>query len=144
MFNNRNFIITLGYFLSIFSIISGFYAFFIDPPAVLIRDSGAQQWEERMKPVKVALPDDVQELGYISDVDLLADPTWEQAFTEVDEFPLTMYSMIPRLVRHGTSYEWIIGNFTNEEFQFFLDENLLPGYELQSMGFGIYLIHNKP
>jgi hypothetical protein len=97
-----------------------------------------------MRPIKQALPDDVQVLGYVSDLDLLINPTWKQILTEVDEYPLTMYSMTPRLVQHGTNFEWIIGNFNNPEFQDFLDQKLLPGYELQSMGFGIYLIHNKP
>jgi hypothetical protein len=49
------------------------------------------------------------------------------------------------LVRRGLNYEWVIGNFTNPNFQEFLDERLSSGYELKSMGFGIYLIHvEKP
>ena len=133
----------LGFALSVVSLLSGFYGFFIKPSPVFMMNSGAQAWEARMKPVKLALPKDVQELGYVSDLDLLINPTQEQLFTEVDEFPLTMYSMTPRNVQHGLGFEWIIGNFTQPGFKDYLDTNLPKGYELQSMGFGIYLIRNN-
>ena len=133
----------LGFALSVVSLLSGFYGFFIEPSPVLVMNSGAQGWEARMKPVKLALPEDVQELGYVSDLDLLINPTQAQIFAEVDEFPLTMYSMTPRQVQHGLGFEWIIGNFTWPEFKDYLDTNLPNGYELQSMGFGIYLIRNN-
>lgn len=132
-----------GFALSVVSLLSGFYSFFIKPSPVFMMNSGAQAWEARMKPVKLALPKDVQELGYVSDLDLLINPTQGQLFTEVDEFPLTMYSMTPRSVQHGLGFEWIIGNFTKPGFKDYLDMNLPNGYELQSMGFGIYLIRNN-
>ena len=74
----------LGFALSVVSLLSGFYGFFIKPSPVFMMNSGAQAWEARMKPVKLALPKDVQELGYVSDLDLLINPTQEQLFTEVD------------------------------------------------------------
>ena len=143
MKNIKDFHFLLSIALVITSFVSGFYSFFIKPSTVLLRDSGVQNWESRMKPVKLALPEDVQELGYVSDLDLLINPTQEQLFTEGDEFPLTMDSMTPRHVQHGLGFEWIIGNFTQPEFKNYLDANLPNGYELQNMGFGIYLIRNN-
>jgi len=141
MFKQIKFQTYLGVALAVISLLSGFYAFFFKPPAVLLRDSGAEAWEQRMKPVKRALPADVWQVGYISDLDLVTDLIEQQFFTELDEFPLTMYSMAPRLVSRGLNFEWIIGNFTNPDFEKFLDENLPNGYELQNLGFGIYLVH---
>ncbi len=98
-----------------------------------------------MKPVKQALPTEVKTVGYVSDLDLIDNPTRENFFAEIDEFSLTAYSMIPRMVRQGLNYEWIIGNFNKPEFRKYLDKNLPSGYELRDMGFGIYLIHvNTP
>lgn len=139
----KDFRLFIGFSLSVISLVSGLHSFFVEPSLVLVRNSGVQSWEARMKPVKLALPKDVQELGYVSDLDLLINPTQEQLFTEVDEFPLTMYSMTPRNVQQGLGFEWIIGNFTKPGFKDYLDTNLPNGYELQSMGFGIYLIRNN-
>ncbi len=98
-----------------------------------------------MKPVKQALPSEVKTVGYVSDLDLIDNPTRENFLAEQDEFPLTAYSMTPRMVRHGLNDEWIIGNFNKPGFREYLNKNLPGGYEIQEMGFGIYLIHvNKP
>ncbi len=137
--------ILLAIVLTVVSLLSGLYGFFVKPPLELTRDSGAQNWETRMKPVKQALPTEVKTVGYVSDLDLIDNPTRENFFAEIDEFSLTAYSMIPRMVRQGLNYEWIIGNFNKPEFRKYLDKNLPSGYELRDMGFGIYLIHvNTP
>ncbi|PWH18583.1 MAG: hypothetical protein DDG60_00245 [Anaerolineae bacterium] len=126
--------------LAIVSLTFSIYGFFIAPPLTLTRDSGAQQWETRMKALKQALPPGVMVVGYVSDLDLLSNPTQEDFFTEQDEYPLTAYSLAPRMVQRGLEQEWVIGNFTNPAFRDYLDARLPAGYDLQEVGFGIYLI----
>lgn len=130
----------LALLLAAVSLVLSLYGFFIAPPLNLTRDSGAQQWETRMKALKQALPPDVMTVGYVSDLDLLPNPTREDFFAEQDEYPLTAYSLAPRMVQRGLQHEWVIGNFTNPAFRDYLDARLPAGYELQEIGFGMYLI----
>lgn len=126
---------------SLAALLNGAAAYWLIPPPVLTRDAGVAAWESRLQPLKHALPADVRVVGYISDLDLLENPSQSEVFTEIDELPLTQYSLAPLLVRPGLDEEWLIGNFTRPEMKTYLDAQLPAGYEIQSFGFGIYLIH---
>jgi hypothetical protein len=124
-------------FLIIASLGSGFYSFFINPPKVLITNDGAAKWEARMQSVRERLPESVREVGYISEA--------ENTGAKVEEYLLTKYALIPVAVRHGTDYEWVIGNFTQPGFQQLIDAQIPGDYTLEKLGAGIYLIHqSKP
>ena len=124
-----------GGFIIIASLGSGFYSFFINPPKILVTNDGAAQWEARMRSVREHLPASVVEVGYIADSENLG--------SKIEEFLLTKYALIPVVVRHGTDYEWIIGNFTQSGFRQIIDAQIPEGYTLDKLGAGIYLIH-KP
>ena len=110
------------------------YSRFINPPRELVRDDGVAKWEERMQPVREYLPPSVREAGYLSDPDQTA---------QVQEFSLTRYALAPVVVRPGTEYEWIVGNFTQPGFEAVLNTQIPSGYTLEKFGAGIYLIHRN-
>ncbi|GAB4483334.1 MAG: hypothetical protein OHK0031_06530 [Anaerolineales bacterium] len=122
-------------------LLNGAAAFWLIPPPVLTRETGVSGWEARLEPLKRALPAELRVVGYVSDLDLLQNPSQEEIFKEIDELPLTQYSLAPILVRPGLNEEWLIGNFTRPGMKAYLDAQLPAGYEIQSFGFGIYLIH---
>jgi len=125
------------------ALLNGAAALWSAPPAVLTRDAGVSAWEARLEPLKRALPENTRVLGYVSDLDLLENPDQNQIFNEIDELPLTQYSLAPILVRPGADEEWLIGNFTRPEMNTYLQTRLPGGYDIQSFGFGIYLIHRR-
>lgn len=95
------------------------------------------KWEERIRALREALPEDATQVGYIDDAALGGDPS----LLDVNEFQLMQYSVAPVAIDLGTDHEWIIGNFND-------DKDLEPWlaaqfgeFELQSFGFGLYLIH---
>lgn len=101
-------------------------------------DNPVDKWEQRLKHVRDYIPDDVTQLGYVADWNLpSASPDLPNQDTE---YVLTQYVLAPYMVTPGLDHEWIIGNFSNPEFESWLDQSL-PAYEIQSFGFGIYLIH---
>ena len=116
------------------TLLSGYYSLFTNPSIELVRDDGAAKWEERMQPVREALPPSVREVGYISDPDMTA---------KVQEYSLTRYALAPVVVRMGIEHEWIIGNFTQPGFEDVLKEQIHTEYTVQKFGAGIYLIHRK-
>jgi hypothetical protein len=116
------------------SLLSGYYSFFIHPARELIRDDGAAKWEERMQPVREALPPSVREVGYVADPEQTA---------QVQEYSLTRYALAPVVVRPGVAYEWIVGNFTQPGFEDLLKEKITTAYTIRKFGAGIYLIHRK-
>lgn len=85
-----------------------------------------------MKPVKERIPPTIQEVGYISDNDSTAS---------IQEYSLTKYSLVPIIVRQGGNYEWIVGNFTQAEFEEIIHNSITGPYEMEKVGAGIYLIH---
>jgi len=116
------------------SLFSGYYAFFINPPKILIQDDGALRWEERMQPVRVYLPQKTHEVGYLADNERTA---------QVQEYSFTRYALAPVVVRQGVDYEWIVGNFTQPGFENVLKEQIPSGYTIKNLGAGIYLIHRS-
>jgi hypothetical protein len=98
-------------------------------------------WEERMKLVRWALPPGVYSVGYLEGADVPdanADP-------EKSEFFMTQYGIAPVVLVKGYDHEWILGNFGSalplKSIKARLDEKL-DEYTIQSLGFGLYLIHN--
>jgi len=126
--------IAVGLFV-LATLLCGYYSLFINPSIELVRDDGASKWEERMQPVRKALPASVREAGYISDPDRIA---------QVQEYSLTRYALAPVVVRQGVEYEWIIGNFTQPGFEDIIREQIHTEYTIQKFGAGIYLIHREP
>lgn len=100
----------------------------------------ASAWDARMRTVAEALPSDVSSVGYLDGADLDPSiPGREQA-----EFYLTQYGLAPTVVHMGADYDWVVGNFGNAvapaEIRSALQRKL-GSYDLQDLGFGIYLIH---
>ena len=96
------------------------------------------KWENRVKPVLDHIPREVTVIGYVADWDI---PGSEYGLIDQEnEYTFTQYALAPRRVVPGLEHEWIVGNFTNEDFRTWLDNNL-PSYELTRIGLGIYLIH---
>lgn len=122
-------------FLILSSLVSGYYSFFIKPPGILVNNDGAAQWEARMNALREQLPESVREVGYVSDS--------ENPGSMIEEYVLTKYALIPIAVRHGTQYEWIVGNFTEEDIRTVLDAQISGSYDLKKFGSGIYLIHRS-
>ena len=122
-------------FLIVTSLVSGVYSFFINPPKILVTNDGAAQWEARMRSVRERVPVGVQEVGYIPDSENLG--------STIEEYLLTKYALIPIVIRQGTDYEWIIANFTQQDFQKILDAQISGSYTFEKLGSGIYLIHRS-
>jgi|WetSurMetagenome_2_1015567.scaffolds.fasta_scaffold286330_2 hypothetical protein len=116
------------------TLLSGYYSLFVNPSIELIRNDGAEKWEERMQAVRKALPSSVRDVGYISDPELTA---------QVQEYFLTRYALAPVVVRLGVNHEWIIGNFTQPGFEDLIKNQIPSEYTIKKLGAGIYLIHRK-
>lgn len=96
------------------------------------------KWEKRIKPALDHIPSNVTELGYAADWDI-PDSGYD-IIDQDNEYTLTQYALSPRTVQPGLDHEWIIGNFTNNNFRKWLDKNL-SSYKIIKIGFGIYAIH---
>lgn len=95
-------------------------------------------WDSRIQPLREALSDDIKQVGYLDKSFILED----SRLLDGEEFFLMQYSLAPVVVRYGSTEEaWIVGNFDNDtDFEPWLLKNV-GKYELQSFGFGLYLIH---
>lgn len=101
-------------------------------------DEMVSKWEERLHALREALPSGVSQVGYVDDSFLVGDLSQ----LDVNEFQLMQYSVAPVAIQAGVDYEWIIGNFNDDEnLEAWLSEQL-GVYELQGFGFGLYLIHD--
>ena len=101
-------------------------------------EDAVSKWEKRVKPVLKHIPPGVTVLGYVADWDI--PNTQYNVIDQDNEYTLTQYALAPRAVQPGFDHEWIIGNFTNKEFQSWLNQKL-GNYQMIDIGFGIYLIH---
>lgn len=96
------------------------------------------QWENRVQPLREALPKGATQVGYMDDSALNGDPS----LLDVNEFQLMQYSAAPVAIDLGTNHEWIVGNFNDDEnLETRLGEKL-GKHETQGFGFGLYLIHD--
>lgn len=98
-------------------------------------------WEQHMKLIRELIPPDVYVAGYVEKANLPGPRTrYDDA-----EFFMTQYGVAPIALVKGIRQEWIIGNFGStvslESIKPWLDQNL-GRYEVQELGFGIYLIHD--
>jgi hypothetical protein len=89
------------------------------------------RWENRLAELKSQIPPNV-EVGYIS-----ADP-------QGIEFYLTQYAIIPLVLQHGTTPDWIIANYPGKTIQIVLQKQLdTEKYAVENFGYGLYLVHKK-
>jgi hypothetical protein len=104
-----------------------------------LRDDPVTNWEARCEGLKQDLPTH-GEIGYLSDWDL---PGWDGSISDMDnEFRLTQYTLVPRIIVRGANDPLIIGNFTSDETIRAAEKQ----YSLEmvrSYGLGIYLF-KKP
>lgn len=96
------------------------------------------KWEDRIQPVREAFPSDLRQVGYMDNSIISGD----SVFFDVHEFQLMQYSIAPISLQIGIEYEWIVGNFNDDEaIETWLGEHL-GAYDIQGFGFGLYLIHD--
>ncbi len=95
------------------------------------------QWDARLQPLRDALPSGLDRVGYL-DKAIILD---RLELFDGEEFFLMQYSVAPIALEIGIRQPWIIANFDRDtDFQGWLDERI-ERYEIQSFGFGLYLIH---
>lgn len=95
------------------------------------------RWEDRIQPLRDALPPGLNRAGYIDKSIILERPSE----FDLEEFLLMQYSVAPVVLHAGIDEEWIIGNVESGiNLQGWLDANISE-YEIQGFGFGLYLIH---
>lgn len=93
-------------------------------------------WDARIQDVRENLPPGTDHIGYLETSDILES----EAF-DIEEFLLMQYSLAPASLTRGFGNEWVVGNFNNDvDVTSWLDERITK-YEIQSFGFGLYLIH---
>jgi len=104
-------------------------------PSLVLNDPESR-WETKILAIK--LPAKIgNQIGYVADWDL------NPAYNPVDqdeEYVLTQYTLAPLIVRKGSGYEWMVGNFTLPGANEWLSRNF-KGATINYYGFGIYLIH---
>ena len=106
-------------------------------PALAGKDE-ISSWENRLHPLKQKLPPGTAYVGYLGEWDL---PGVQYSMTDqLHEFNLTIYALAPVIVRRGSNYAWIVGDFGSREFEPWL-RNSIGNYKIEDIGGGIYLIH---
>jgi len=93
-------------------------------------------WEARCEGLRQDLPNHGS-FGYVSDWDL---PGWSGSTSDMDnEYRLTQYALVPRIIVRGAQQPQVIGNFSREEDLRAAQERF--GLRLvRSYGLGIYLL----
>ncbi len=95
------------------------------------------RWDQRLEPLRDALPQNVHQVGYVYTSMIVGDNTT----FDIEEFFLTQYSIAPVVMQLGLEQEWIIGNFDkNSGYQQWLEARIAK-YDIQYFGFDLYLIH---
>lgn len=95
------------------------------------------RWEDRIQPLRDALPPGLDRAGYVDKSIILERPIE----FDLEEFLLMQYSVAPVVLHSGINEEWIICNVESGiNLQGWLDANISE-YEIQGFGFGLYLIH---
>ncbi len=95
-----------------------------------------EKWDERIQPLRQALPPDTTHVGYINSFSVNSETRFD-----AEEFYLMQYSIAPVVIESGINQRWIIGNFDKDtKFRVWLNTKIKK-YEVQSFGAGLYLIH---
>ena len=93
-----------------------------------LTDDPVSNWEARCERLKQDLPSHGQ-VGYLADWDL---PGWDGSISDMDnEFRLTQYALVPRIIVRGSNFQRVIGNFSSAE--------AIPAVEAQ---FGLKMVHS--
>jgi hypothetical protein len=102
---------------------------------VNLTDDPVTNWEARCEGLKQDLPTH-GEFGYLSDWDL---PGWNGSYSDMDnEFRLTQYALVPRILVRGADHPLVIANLSSDESI----GDIETGFGLRvvrSYGLGIYL-----
>jgi hypothetical protein len=97
------------------------------------RVDDVSRWLDRLAPIKAKIPPEVKRVGYISED------------RQDNEFNLTQYAIAPFILERGQGPDWMIAN--DSEVAGRNVRRLLQGetleYDIESFGFGLYLIHRK-
>lgn len=125
--------LAIGFLVTV-TLFSGYFSYFVKPQKDLLRVDSVTRWEERMQSLRGALPTSVKEVGYLSDNETTAI---------FQEYVLTQYALAPVVVRQSAEFEWIIGNFTQPDFQDVLEQKISSDFTIRKIGAGIYLIHRS-
>lgn len=95
------------------------------------------RWDDRIQPLRDALPPALDQAGYVDKSTILGNPNE----FDLEEFLLMQYSIAPVVLTTGTNEEWIICNVEGGiNLQSWLDTHISE-YEIQGFGFGLYLVH---
>jgi len=124
--------------LSIFTVLSQLYQDVKNWDPSLHVNNPYSRWDERMQSVKQRLPMKSGFVGYFADWDI-PGANFSNS-NQIAEWYLTQYGLAPLLVVRRPE-EWIVGNFTDPNFEQWLDKQI-GNYELEYLGFNIYLIHD--
>jgi hypothetical protein len=101
-------------------------------------DEMVTKWEDHVQALKDALPSDLTQIGYMDDSAISGDV----AAFDINEFQLMQYSIAPIALDNGIGHSWIIGNFEDDtNLEAWLTDTI-GAHEVQSFGFGLYLIHD--
>lgn len=95
-------------------------------------------WEQRMAPLKRALPISRGFVGYVSDSSVACFDCLN--IDDQIEFTLTQYALAPIIVNKGIDYEWVIGNFGKGTYPAWA-QNYTGQFAVQHFPYGIYLLH---
>ncbi len=95
-------------------------------------------WEQRMAPLRKALPISIGFMGYVSDSSAACFDCLN--IDDQIEFTLTQYALAPIIVSKGIDYEWVVGNFGKGTYQAWA-QNHVGEFEVQHFPYGIYLLH---
>ena len=105
---------------------------------VNLTDDPVTNWEARCEGLKHDLPTRGV-IGYIADWDM---PGWNGGLSDMDnEFRLTQYALVPRILVRDAKHAFVIGNFSNTE-DAAAAEKLFGLKQIHSYGLGIYLFRN--
>lgn len=124
--------------LAILSLVAAAYYLYdsLNSKSYDMRNEMVSRWDERIQPLREALPADLHQVGYVDNSLILDD---RSAF-DVEEYFLMQYSVAPVAMQLGIEHEWIIGNFDKDSgYQSWLDAQI-GTYEIQYFGFDLYLI----
>jgi len=103
-----------------------------------VPDEMVTKWEDHVQALREALPTGLTKVGYVDDSHITGD----SASFDGNEFQLMQYSIAPIALDQGLDHSWIVGNFKDATGLEAWLTSEIGAYEIQSFGFGLYLIHD--